>query len=92
MKISGIILLLLTESSAEKNQASYAWNSTWNHPLDPNVHLLLKQGLKINYLPQNGSNGKSNIYLYLRKIENQKLIVWRMSTKRFLELESVKTQ
>ena len=65
MKISGIIWLLLIESSAEKNQASYAWDSKperyGRSSLDDDVHLLLKQGLKIGYLPPNRYNGKLNI-------------------------------
>ena len=65
MKISGIFWLLLIESSAENNQASYAWDSEPNrfnqNALDQDVHLLLKQGLKIGYLPPNRYNGKMNI-------------------------------
>ena len=58
--------MLFTESFAREKQVSYAWNSTAYRPnseglgrgLGGDVYILLKQGLKIGYLPPSRYNCK----------------------------------
>ena len=53
-----IIFLLVTELFARDQK--YAWNSVsdLSEDLSEDVHLLLKEGLKIGYLPPTGYNRK----------------------------------
>ena len=48
----------MTESFARERTVSYAWNSTREHGLSWEGHLLLKQGLKIGYLRPSRFNRK----------------------------------
>ena len=62
--------MLFTESLARERQVSYAWNSTGDTGVTcsgsgfdgtwqcKDVHILLKQGLKIGYLPPSRYNSK----------------------------------
>ena len=50
-----IVILLVIELFARENK--YAWNST-DTDLSYHVHLLLKQGFKIGYLPPTQYNRK----------------------------------
>ena len=59
MKYFRIFFLLLSKSTARESEVSYPWYSTIqrNEPgLTVRAHLLLKQGLKIGYLPPSRYN------------------------------------
>ena len=67
MSFFHIILMLYTESFARETQVSHAWNSTADVPcavctyhdwMNEKVAILLKQGLKIGYLPPSRYNCK----------------------------------
>ena len=58
MNSLGIFFVLLTGLLARESKVSYAWNSSDPY-VDNGVHLLLKQGLKIGYLPPSQYNCKS---------------------------------
>ena len=55
--------MLLTGLLARESKVSYAWNCSdpWLD-VDNGVHFLLKQGLKIGYLPPSQYNCKSKYY------------------------------
>ena len=56
-----IAFLLAIELFARENK--YAWNSTiFDTDLKGHVHILLKQGLKIGYLPPTQYNRKLRVY------------------------------
>ena len=67
MKLFQAVFLLLTECLAKETKVSYPWNSTWTGGgLSREAHRLLKQGLKIGYLPPSRYNCK---YAQSKKID-----------------------
>ena len=60
MKLFQAVFLLLTECLAKESKVSYPWNSKWTYGsgLSWKAHQLLKQGLKIGYLPPSRYNCK----------------------------------
>ena len=60
MKLYQAVFILLTECLAKESKVSYPWNSEWTYGsgLSRKAHQLLKQGLKIGYLPPSRYNCK----------------------------------
>ena len=60
MKLLQALFVLLTKCQAKESMVSYPWNSTpmRNSGLSGEAHRLLKQGLKIGYLPPSRHNCK----------------------------------
>ena len=58
MKLFMSVFLLLAVCLAKESKVSYPWNNSWGDGLSWEAHNLLKQGLKIGYLPPSRYNCK----------------------------------